>query len=263
MAFRRKESTMKDTNPNAEISRREFVQAAAVAGAGLTLGLPAWAQEAEEKVDELAVAIIGPGSQGINLVNNCLKIPGIRFTAICDIWEYSRKRCSGLLGKYDQKVSVYDDYREMLDKEKHIDAVIVATPDWMHAEHANACLKAGKHVYCEKEMSNTVEKAASMVRNGRETGKLLQIGHQRRSNPRYWHAIKLIENDKILGRITHVNGQWNRAVSEDLGWPERYAMTEEQLAKYGYANMHEFRNWRWFRKYGGGPISDLGAHQID
>ena len=245
------------------MSRREFVQAAAIAGAGLTLGLPAWAQETRASAEEVAVAIIGPGSQGINLVNNCLKIPGIRFTAICDIWEYSQKRSSGLLGKYDQTVNVYEDYREMLDKEKHIDAVIVATPDWMHAEHANACLKAGKHVYCEKEMSNTVEGAASMVKTARESGKLLQIGHQRRSNPRYWHAIKLIENDKILGRITHVNGQWNRAKRLDVGWPSKYEMSDEKLKQYGYGSMDEMRNWRWYRKYSGGPMADLGSHQID
>ncbi len=113
-------------------------------------------------------------------------------------------------------------------------------------------------------MSHTVESARSMVLTARETGRLLQIGHQRRSNPRYLHAKhKVIDEAKLLGRITNINGQWNRAVSEDLGWPERYALPEPVLQKYGYANMHEFLNWRWFKKYAGGPISDLGAHQID
>ena len=97
-------------------------------------------------------------------------------------------------------MNVYEDFSDMLAKEPQLDAVIVATPDWMHAEHTNACLEAGKHVYCEKEMSNTLAGAASMVRTARETGKLLQIGHQRRSNPRYWHALRLIEKDKVLGR---------------------------------------------------------------
>ena len=68
----------------------------------------------------------------------------------------------------------------MLDKEKELDAVLIATPDFWHERHAIDCLKAGKHVYCEKEMSNTLEGARSMVAAARETGKLLQIGHQRR-----------------------------------------------------------------------------------
>ena len=118
----------------------------------------------------------------------------------------------------------------MLDKEKELDAVVIATPDFWHAQHAVDCLKAGKHVYCEKEMSNTLEGARRMVLAARETGKLLQIGHQRRSNPRYLHCYdKLITEAKLLGRIVTVNGQWNRAVAPDLGAPDRYAIPEARL----------------------------------
>ncbi len=103
-----------------------------------------------------------------------------------------------------------------------------------------------------------------MVRTMRETGKLLQIGHQRRSNPRYLVALNdLIKKANITGRITTANGQWNRAVSEDLGWPQRYTIPADTLKHYGFDDMHMFRNWRWFKKCGGGPLSDLGAHQID
>jgi len=251
------------------LSRREFVQAAAAAAsASLLANLPTWAQDAAgearpQNADEVAVAIIGPGSQGRLLVNFCLKIPGVRFVAVCDIWSYNQKYAQNLLGKYDQKVTVYDDYREMLEKEKHLDAVIVATPDWMHAEHAIACLQAGKHVYCEKEMSNSLEKAREMVAAAEETGKLLQIGHQRRSSPRYWHALKMIEKDGILGRMTHTYAQWNRAQLLDIGWPEKYTMKAEELSRWGYGSMEELCNWRWYRKFSGGPLADLGSHQID
>ncbi len=67
----------------------------------------------------------------------------------------------------------------------------------------------------------------------------------------------------MLGRITAANGQWNRSVSEDLGWPAKAVIPPATLKQYGYEDMHQFRNWRWFKKYGGGPLSDLGAHQID
>ena len=126
--------------------------------------------------------------------------------------EYNQKRVVNSLKRFKHELNAYEDYREMLDKEKELDAVIIATPDFWHAQHAIDCLKAGKHVYCEKEMSNTLEGARSMVLAARETGKLLQIGHQRRSNPRYLHCYnKLITEAKLLGRIVTVYGQWNRA----------------------------------------------------
>lgn len=246
-----------------QVNRREFIRSAAAAGATLMVTVPGWARQDSGKGDELAVAIIGPGSQGKFLVTKALKIPGIRFVAVCDIWPYHREWAAKLLKKYDQPVNTYEDYREMLAKEPQLDAVIVATPDWMHAEHANACLRAGKHVYAEKEMANTIEAAGSMVQTARETGKLLQIGHQRRSNPRYWHALKLIEKDRILGRITNTFAQWNRPELFELGWPEGRELDQETLRRYGYENMDQFRNWRWYRMYSGGPMADLGSHQID
>ena len=141
---------------------------------------------------------------------------------------------------------------------------MVATPDFWHAEHAIASLKAGLHVYCEKEMSNTLDGARKMVEAAKETNKLLQIGHQRRSNPRYIHCYeKLIKEAKILGRITTINGQWNRAARPDLGSPQKYAVDQATLEEYGFKSMHQFRNWRWYKGLGGGPIVDLGSHQID
>jgi len=216
-------------------------------------------------VQEINVAILGAGAQGQVLMEAMLRIPGLRFRAVCDIWtEYNQKRVVNTLGRFKHQVNGYEDYREMLDKEKEIDAVIIATPDFWHAPHTIDCLKAGKHVYCEKEMSNTLEGARSMVVAARETGKLLQIGHQRRSNPRYLHCYeKLLREANLLGRIVTVNGQWNRAVAPDLGAPDRYAIPDATLKQYGFKDMHQFRNWRWYKGLGGGPIVDLGSHQID
>ena len=216
-------------------------------------------------LEPIDVALIGAGAQGQVLLDAMLRIPGLRFRAVCDIWtDFNLRRAVNTLKKYKFEVTGYEDYRQLLDQEKDLDAVVIATPDFWHAPHTVASLEAGKHVYCEKEMSNTLEGARQMVAAARATGKLLQIGHQRRSNPRYLHCHdKLIAEAKLLGRIVTVNGQWNRAVAPDLGAPDRYLIPEARLKQYGFRTMHEFRNWRWYKGKGGGPIVDLGSHQID
>jgi predicted dehydrogenase len=263
------------------INRRNFLRSTAAVGAGLAFSPYVFGQTSpkgwtgsnppsagsEKKPEDINVALLGAGTQGQVLMSACLKIPGVRFKAVCDIWQaYNLKRVSRLLDRYRHEHNDYVDYKEMLDKEKDLDAVIIATPDFWHAEQTVACLKAGLHVYCEKEMSNTLEGAHMMVEAARQTGKLLQIGHQRRSNPRYIHCYEnLIKNSKLLGRITTINGQWNRskAACEDLGWPEKSDIDLPTLQKYGFQSMQQFRNWRWYKGLGGGPIVDLGSHQID
>ena len=259
-----------------DLSRRSFLRSSAATGAGVYLASKgaAQAQEPSPKKDLLHVAIIGCGAQGQALLNASMAIAddaNIRFVACCDIWEYNRSVIFGRLNKDPKyvannwKVNDYERVEDMLEKEgDNIHACLIATPDFMHEPHTKLCLDAGKHVYCEKMMSNTIEAAKSMVQAQRDTGKLLQIGHQRRSNPRYLTLRnQIIHGNQMLGRVTHANAQWNRAVSKPLSWGRKYEIPEAKLKEFGYDSMTEFRNWRWFKAYGGGPLSDLGAHQID
>ena len=243
-----------------------LLHSAAATGAGLALSPMVLGQTGPvKKPEQINVALLGVGGQGQVLTSACLKIPGIRIKAVCDIWEkYNRKRVSRMLKAYRHEHNTYTDHKEMLDKEKNLDAVIIATPDFWHAEHTVDSLNAGLHVYCEKEMSNTLEGARKMILAAKRTGKLLQIGHQRRSNPRYIFCYEnLIKKAKLLGQITAVNGQWNRMVSEPPGWPKNAPIDRAILNKYGYASMEQFRDWRWYKGLGGGPMVDLGSHQID
>jgi len=252
-------------NNNTGFTRRNFIKTSAVAGAGL-IAAP-WVKTSGQSsvTKDINVALLGTGSEGQVLMNACLKIPNIKFKAVCDIWEdYNLKRAYRLLKKYGHELNAYTDYREMLAKEKGLDAVIVATPDFWHAKHSVDSMNAGLHVYCEKEMSNTLQGARQIVNAAKRTGKVVQIGHQRRSNPYYVHSYNnLIKEANILGKITTINGQWNRSVQPDNGWPKKYPISNSMLRKYGYKNMNQHRNWRWYRGLGGGPIVDLGSHQID
>jgi len=169
-----------------------------------------------------------------------------------------------MLKAYRHPVNTYTDYQEMLAEEDDLDAVIVATPDFLHARQTVACLEAGLHVYCDKEMADTIEGARRMVQAARRTGKLLQIGRRRRNNPRYVFCHdKLLREAKLLGQITAVNGQWNRSAYPPLGWPEKYEIDKVTLEKHGYKSMHQFVNWWWFKGLGGGPAVYLGSNQID
>ena len=275
---------MDKQDKGAGMDRRGFLtRTAAAAGAGVILagGLnktgsqTAGVGQAVEKLDVINVGIIGVGSQGQLLLASCLKagqaIPGLRFKAVCDIWKFNRERSVHMLNAYNRskrygQVKQFTDYKEMLAQKDQLDldAVIIATPDWLHAEHAIAAMHAGLHVYCEKEMSNSLEMARRMVLASRKTKKLLQIGRQRRSNPRYINAIdKLVLKHKLLGRVMQGYAQWNRAISQDMGWPAKHAMSKKDLARHGYDTMTRLRNWRWYKRYGGGPVVDLGSHQID
>lgn len=256
-----------------EYSRRIFLKNAVLAGAGLVLvpdllsaNVPAKTQNQPSALGEICVALIGCGVQGNVLLDAILRMNrtfGVRIVAVCDLWDFKLGATVRRLKANGREVRGYVDFQEMLATEKSLDAVFIATPDFCHAPQTIACLEAGLHVYCEKMMAESIENARAMVRAQRATQKLLQIGHQRRSNPFYqWTQAQLLPA-KILGRITHAFAQWNRAVARDVVAPRKFPLDVGLLKKFDYEDAHQFLNWRWFKKYSGGPISDLGAHQID
>ncbi len=245
------------------MQRREFLSSSLAAGAG-TLLLSAKTAAESAPDDVLDVALIGAGIQGRILANCLLAIGGVRVRAVCDVWEYRRAAALHYLEAFEQKAVGYEDYREMLEKAQGLHVAIVATPDFVHAEQTIACLNAGLHVYCEAPMAPKLDAAQAMADAAGKTGKLLQVGYQRRSSPRYRHVEKnLLDEADLIEDITAASTQWNQSDLWELGWPRRHTMPEADLEKYGYANMHEFRNWRWFRRYSAGPFAAAAVHQID
>lgn len=232
------------------VSRRQFINGAAgiAATLGLTLTDAAEAQEKREAglkdARPVKAAFIGVGDQGFGTdLRAALTVPGVEMVAICDIYEPYLKRAANLI----PGVETYKDYRKMLER-KDIEAVLIATPLYLHGPMTVDALNAGKHVFCEKMMSQTIDDGKNMARAARDNKKVLQIGHQRRANVMYHHAWELVNKKNVLGKITHIRAQWNRNGS----WRKELlpGMTDRQ------------RNWRLYKEYSHGLMSELGTHQI-
>jgi predicted dehydrogenase len=254
-------------------TRRQFLGTSAAVAAAVAAGIDQLRGEEEDREKEftkddrlVSLGIIGCGREGCFLMTQSLQIPNVRYVAACDIWPHRRSVAINICKNLtDEKQYVepaqYTEYADFLnDAQKNgVEAVIVAVPDWKHAEVSNACLRAGYHVYCEKEMDKTIDGARQMVLTARETGKILQIGHQRHSNPYYKLAYKLIHQDKVCGRITHARGQFNR----NMNGRWRDTNPEFDPTAWGYQTISHLRDWRLYKKHGGGWMADLGSHQVD
>ncbi len=262
-------------------TRRRFLRGGAVAGAGGSLLLKtsrsALGREATPE-GVLRCGIIGYGDAGTSLQRASGALKGIvRFPAVMDIWARSRRAGVSIIaatgqgvGDGGQRCTAYDDLEAMLAAEE-LDAVIVATPTVFHRRQTELAMEAGLHVYCEGPMSNSLADARAMVALQRRTGNLLQIGYQRRSNPRYRHARdEIVHGEQLLGWIGQAEAHWHRSYAASIPREipvARDVLPDEVLVENGYSKggqgMYEFRNWRYFRPFGLGLIGDLASHQID
>jgi predicted dehydrogenase len=180
----------------AETDRRAFILGAL--GAAST-AIPAAAAERE-----IRTAFVGIGVRGGQLLGQALLEPNTRVTAICDIDPNARDRAQSV-AKRDSPRS-YSDYRAVLDL-KDVDAVFVASPCYLHAEMAAACLNAGKYVYCEKPLGITPEQVDLVLKAARKSTTFLQIGQQLRYYPAIREAMRQIHQQKLLGRVLVVKAQ--------------------------------------------------------
>jgi len=229
------------------ITRRDFLKGSVATAAAIGLGsVGVFTHASAEMIgpnDTINAAMIGIGSQGGMLLERAVKVPNVKFVACCDIQPSHLKHALDVA----KDAEGYDDYKRLLER-KDVQAIVCAVPIGMHAQIAVDALRAGKHVFSEKMMAYTIEDAKHMARVARQTGLKLQIGHQRRSNPNYQHAYKMIQ-DGLLGKVTHVRAQWNRNASWRRPVPKD--------------STEELTNWRLYRKSSQGLMAELGSHQID
>ena len=215
--------------------------------------------------DALSVALVGYGRRGEELLDALTRVDDVHIAAVADIWPWRRDVAHNRMRARKRDIRVYETLGELLAEEgERVDAVIVATPDWLHANHVAACLTAGKHVYCDGELASTGESARGLVRLARDKRLLIQGGHQRRSNPRYIHAFERVcREHQALGRVTHAYAQWHRGLAPLRVMPQRLALSAEALTRHGYDGMEPFLNWEWHRRYGLGDAAARLGQKLD
>jgi predicted dehydrogenase len=231
------------------MKRRDFVRASAVAAGSSFLGVDVVADSlARTRVspsDQVNLGVIGAGSRGKHMMRMFLRVPGVRVTALCDVYEPRFREGREITG---EDTPAFVDHRRMLDASDDLDAVIVATPLSFHAEHMVAALGRGLHVYGEKAMGFTVKDCDAIVAAAGANRGRFQTGLQYRYAPWYRQAIDRIRAGEI-GRVTHVYGYWHR----NYNW--RRPVPEPSLER--------LINWRLYREFSGGLLAELGSHQID
>jgi predicted dehydrogenase len=256
---------------SASLSRRTFLETSAAAGLALTA--PA-VLRAETPNERFSVGIVGPGGRGRGLLKtffDVCKDHKADLTAVCDLWPKVRTRAADIVkqatGKEPKQFASLD---EMLSA-RDLDAIIIATPDHAHAQHLIACLKAGKHVYCEKPFANILDDANTAIDVYRKSERAVTIGTQRRSDPRHLSAAELMRTG-ILGPVVKVDViqnayspyRWRRdtevkALKEnEVDWKAFLMGKPDRLF-----DPRQYLEFRLFRDFSSGIIDQWMTHAID
>jgi predicted dehydrogenase len=270
-----------------ELSRRQFLNSAVMGMAGTFL-LPRFNTFTQNQSGtDIKLGFIGVGQQSTNLVTSFLQIPGVQIVAGCDVYGIKLKRfvkrVKNFYAKAGKEVTIetYEKYGDLLNR-KDINAVVIAVPDHAHAMVAIAACKAGKDVYLEKPMTFTIKEGQELRRVVRETGRILALGSQQRSDPNFQHAVKMVQSG-ALGKISKVNAYvgappkpYNlpkEQVPADLNWdlwlgplPSTIYYNQEldpPITVDPDVNEKYWAAWRWYKEMGGGYTTDWGAHMFD
>lgn len=266
----------------ASTSRRSFLKKASVcAVAPLLLSTKIWSQD-KAPSQRLTLGCIGTGKQmGIHL-GRLLARDSVQIVAVCDVDTTRREEAkqridaaySAAAGATYKGCTAYNDFRELLAR-PDIDAVLIATPDHWHAYIAIAAMRAGKDVYCEKPLAYNVHEAVAMMNAVRDTKRVLQTGSQQRSMQEFRVAAELVRNG-VLGRVNNIDVHFQdppvaynlpaQPLPAGLDWkfwcgPGPLVNYNTELSPRGLPK--GYPNWRKTWEFGGGDITDWGAHQID
>jgi predicted dehydrogenase len=272
-------------------TRRDFLKSSIMLSAGITAGVnthilaapaPAHILGANEKI---RMGFIGIGNRGSELLGLFMQQPECEVTALCDIYEpYLQRNRSNVdkrwLDIYKEKIpkmqeqfpkkpKLYKDFRKLLE-DKNVDAVCIATPDHWHALQTILAIKAGKDVYCEKPLTNTLIEGRRMVQAQAASKQVVAVGINRRGNIAYQKLVQLIREGKIgqisFARSAHIGDLYPNGIGkmnsenppEGFDWdawlgPRAYRPYQYNIAPYMF---------RWWNDYSS-QMGNWGVHHMD
>jgi predicted dehydrogenase len=239
-------------------SRREFIRNIVLGGSAAFLVTSPWLKIfgydqpiPKGAANRLKIAFIGTGSRGMELLRNMMNIIGdlnIEITALCDNYLPNLNMALEICNNNKIVPKTYNDHRKLIEKEK-IDGVVIATPLNEHTHITVDCLKSGMHVFCEKAMARTLDDVKLMYETHMQTGKILQIGHQRLFNPVYIQGMQRVHNGE-LGKIGQVRAYWHRNNCWRRPLPNNDHSFDKQI------------NWRLYKDVSAGLLTELLSHQL-
>jgi predicted dehydrogenase len=253
-------------------TRRKFIKTASVLAAGSLLPLETItaSRKSVSALDKIQVGLIGANGMGFDDLTSFLKNPEIECVALCDIDKnVLNRRTDDILKMNLARPKLYVDYRNMLEN-KDIDVVIIGTPDHWHCLTMVNSLEAGKHVYVEKPLGNSIAEINIMQKAVKKHSKIVQVGQWQRSQPHFVDAVRYLRTGK-LGRIRTCKAwsylDWKGAVPKvpDSAVPEgvNYDMWLGPAKKCPFNKNRFHFTFRWYWDYAGGLMTDWGVHLID
>ncbi len=248
------------------LERREFLRQALLAGtatlAAGTLVRPRTALAARSPNEKLNLGCIGVANKGADNINN---LASENIVALCDV-------DSTHLGKMVErfgKAKTYVDYRQMFDREKNLDAVVVSTPDHTHAIPVMWALRRGLDVYCEKPLAHSVYEVRRMREEAAKQKSVTQMGTQIHAGENYRRVVEIIRA-KLIGPVSRVHVWMGGAIRPGIrakdGTPPStvdYDLWTGPAPMRSFHASHFHFNWRYWWDFGGGTLADFGCHYMD
>ena len=249
--------------------RRDFLKTTAAIGAGVLAAKPLLARTPGLSAN-VVVAVIGLNGRGIVLAKNLARTAGVELASLCDV-------DSTVLAKSQEEVAKLNlpraprgvaDFRRVLD-DKTVDAVVIATPDHWHAPMSILANAAGKHVYLEKPSGHNPQEDELVAAAAARHHRLVQLGTQRRSGPRFFELIEELKKGTIgtpyLARAWYANTRRTIGKGKEAPVPATldYELWQGPAPRTPFRdNIHPY-NWHWFTRWGTGEICNNGTHELD
>ena len=255
-------------------SRRKFLQSTALATGPFILPSHIWAAKTKPN-DKLVMGFIGMGKQNGGLLRNFMG-QGVQAVAVCDVDTNRRKNAENIVNNHNKNSDcrAVIDFREITE-DQGIDAVCIATPDHWHSVITISALNNKKDVYCEKPLTHNIHESVEVIKAVNKNNRVLQTGSMQRSSSEFRIACELVRNG-VIGKVHNVDisvGDPGRPcdlqeekMEPGLDWnlwcgPGPLRGYNSVLSPRGIHN--HFPAWRNYMEYGGGMVTDWGAHHID